>query len=176
MVMAPTSSVRGLTATILAVVLVGGCDPQDSATSPAPVPTGDSPTREIEQGRGRCGVTDLGQDYGTRIEPAEGRPGDDLRFSGTTLRGEDGRWAPSRKIELWLSEGRLGVPGSDGTVLVVRVVPGLACRFSTTAMVPEVPPGRYVLTPLVFSRSGYGYFLDEPFRVLPPHAGEPTWT
>ena len=176
MVMEPAPSARGLIATMVAAVLVGGCVPRDAATSPVPLPTSDPPAREIEQGRGRCGVTDLGQDYGTRIEPAEGRPGDDLTFSGTTFRGEDGRWAPSRKIELWLSDGRLGVPASDGTVLVVTVVPRLACRFRTTATVPEVPPGRYRLTPLVFSGSGYGYFLHEPFLVLPPRAGEPTGT
>jgi hypothetical protein len=104
-------------------------------------------------------VIDLATEYGASLWPREVRPGDRIRIFGTTYRGEDGRWAPSRKIEIWWDYGRQdGPPGSGDSSLIGTIEPGLRCRFNFEAVVPDSPPGRYPVQALVYDRDGFGYF------------------
>jgi hypothetical protein len=134
-----------------------------AAPAPAtPTPTPTPPAEvvlESEGERGRCGVLDPETEfYGSRVSPREGRPGELLTLSGTTYRTEGWRWAPSSKIEFWWSEAKLGIPGGEGSSLLLRIRPGTACEFEAHALIPAVPPGRYFLTTLVFDGDGYGSY------------------
>jgi hypothetical protein len=54
--------------------------------------------------RPRCGVVDVGgARYGTVMEPSRAAPGDQVVLSGPTLRGEDGRYFPADRLEVWFN-------------------------------------------------------------------------
>lgn len=174
LVMSSTTSARPSGASLApfaAFLLLAACSvprdrpPADSAGSTEhPVP------REAAQDeRSRCGVLENpGEEYGARVKPNRGRPGDPLTLFGTTFRGEDWRWAPSRKIEFWW-DYRLqdGPRGMGNGFLLARVLPRDACTFRTTSTIPDVPPGGYWLRALVFHRGGFGFLGEERVRVLP---------
>lgn len=147
--------------------------PAASTTESVPAPT-DEPTPD-------CGKTNIASDeYGTEIHPRSGPPGTEVTFTGTTLRGEDWKWAPSDRLEAWwntdapASEVPGGAPVRDGPVVrLVRVDDMEQCRFETTFTVPDVELGRYKIS--VFSwfaipEDGYGVFLPHHFTVT---ASEP---
>jgi len=90
---------------------------------------------------------------GRRFEPTHGPPGTIIAFSGTTLRGEDGRWAPSDRLEAWWNT----VAPSRG-IQLLRIDDMEGCRFETTFAVPDVTPGRYKI-------SVYAWDAD-PMRVI----------
>lgn len=133
----------------------------DDATVRVPDPTPD------------CGRTNIASDeYGTAIDPVTGPPGTQVTLSGTTVRGEDWRWAPSDRLEAWwntdvpVAHGR---PIADGPVLrLVRVEDMERCRFEATFTVPDVEPGRYQISVLAWDADpseGYGWFLPHHFTV-----------
>lgn len=141
-------------------------DTADSSPQPSPSPATQDPPD--------CGKTNIASDdYGTEIQPTSGPPGTEVRFSGTTLRGEDWRWAPSDRIEAWWNTDAPGIPGgaplkAGPVVRLVRVDDMERCRFETTFTVPDADPGRYKIS--VFSwfenpRDGYGLFLPHYFTV-----------
>ena len=98
-----------------------------------------------------------------------------MSLSGTTVRGEDGRWAASDRLEAWwntevpASEVPGGRPVDEGPVVRLARVDGMeSCHFETTFSVPDVPPGRYQISVFVWAedpRDGYGYFLPHEFTV-----------
>lgn len=125
----------------------------------------------------RCGRTEITSDeYGTEIHPSRGRAGTEVTLSGTTLRGEDGRWAPSDRLEAWWntdtpsSAGSEARPVRDGPVVKLVVVDDMErCGFATTFTVPEAEPGRYKISVFVWDAEpdeGYGLFLPHHFRVI----------
>ena len=111
-----------------------------------------------------CGKMNIASDdYGTEIRPSSGAPGTEVTFSGTTLRGEDGRWAPSDRLEAWWDTD---VP--SGGIRLVRVDDMNRCRFETTFTVPDVPPGRHKISVFAWDedpQEGYGLFLPHHFIV-----------
>lgn len=111
-----------------------------------------------------CGKTDITSDeYGTEIHPTEGPPGTQVTFSGTTLRGEDWKWAPSDRLEAWWNTE---LP--SGGIRLVRVDDMERCRFETTFEIPEAPPGRYKISVFAWEKDpgeGYGFFLPHHFTV-----------
>jgi hypothetical protein len=93
-----------------------------------------------------CGVADpAGDAYGTEIDPHRGHPGEIVTLFGTTVRGEDGRWADAHRLEAWwnaMAPG--GQPLRDGPVFrLVRVGDMRRCEFRARFKVPDVAPGTY---------------------------------
>jgi hypothetical protein len=124
-----------------------------------------------------CGVISLtGDEYGTRLDKYQARAGDIVTLSGTTLRGEDGRYAPSDRLEAWWNTEvpRSEVPEAesieDGPVVqLVEVDDMEMCEFEARFTVPDVEPGRYVISVFVWDQpasEGYGLFLPHEFEVL----------
>jgi N-acetylneuraminic acid mutarotase len=116
-------------------------------------------------------VVDLASDaYGTEITPHRGRPGDVVKISGTTMRGEDGRWASSDRLEAWWNtKSPGGPPLMDGPVVkLVQVDDMRRCRFQAQFNVPDVEPGTYLVTIVTWDSppsEGYGLALPERFIV-----------
>jgi hypothetical protein len=115
--------------------------------------------------------------YGTRLDHYQGHPGDAaVTLSGTTLRGEDGRYAPSDRLEAWWNSDvpRSEVPDAkpigDGPVVkLVEVDDMERCGFEAQFTVPDVEPGRYVTSVVVWDHppsDGYGWFLPHEFEVV----------
>jgi Tol biopolymer transport system component len=126
-----------------------------------------------------CGKTNIATDaYGTEIHPTSGPPGTEITFSGTTVRGEDWRWAPSDRLEAWwntdapASEVPGGTPVKDGPVMMLARIDDMErCRFETTFAIPDVEPGRYKISVFAWdanSDAGYGLFLPHHFVVTDP--------
>lgn len=111
-----------------------------------------------------CGRTSITSDaYGTEIHPTTGPPGSVVTLSGTTLRGEDGRWAASDRLEAWWGS----TTPSDG-IRLTRVDDMERCRFHSTFVVPDADPGHYEISVFVWGanpRDGYGLFLSHHFTV-----------
>ena len=111
-----------------------------------------------------CGRTNIASDaYGTEIHPTYGPPGSEVMFSGTTVRGEDWKWAPSDRLEAWWDTD---VP--RGGIKIVEVDDMERCRFKTTFTVPDVEPGRYKISVFAWDADpseGYGLFLPHHFTV-----------
>ncbi len=163
----------------MSAVLLGACGEEPSP--PSINKAGVEPNNEGEPPA--CGKTNItSDDYGTEIDPTAGPPGTEVKFSGTTVRGEDWEWAPSDRLEAWwntdapASEVPGGTPVRDGPVLrLVRVDDMERCEFETTFTVPEVEPGRYKISVFVWDANpedGYGLFLPHHFVVTDP-AHEP---
>jgi Tol biopolymer transport system component len=143
----------------------------DPAWQPVPV---DDDQADQDPESPDCGVINVASDeYGTRLDTYEGRPGDVVTLSGTTQRGEDGRYAPSDRMEAWWNTDvpNHWRPLRDGPVerlLVERDTD--ACYFSEEFTVPDVEPGTYRISVLVWDEvpaDGYGWFLPHDFEVLP---------
>lgn len=133
---------------------------------------------ERDPGWPDCGVISLTRDeYGTRLDKYQGLPGDIVTLSGTTLRGEDGRYAPSDRLEAWWnsevprSEVPDAKPIGDGPVVkLVEVDDMERCEFEAQFTVPDVEPGRYAISVMAWDQppsDGYGWFLPHEFEVLP---------
>lgn len=125
-----------------------------------------------------CGVIELTSEaYDTDIDPDRGPPGTTVSLFGTTLRGEDGRWAPADRLEAWwntevpASEVPGGKPVKEGPVLkLVQVDDIERCEFEAELTVPDVGPGTYVISVFVWDvtpSDGYGFFLPHRFTVTP---------
>jgi hypothetical protein len=92
-----------------------------------------------------------------------GRPG---RAVGATLRGEDGRYFPADRLEVWfntkvpVSQVPDASPITPGPILQLSTVSDMtSCTFSTHFTVPRVAPGRYKVNVFVFHVGGYGFWL-----------------
>ncbi len=113
------------------------------------------------------------REYGSHLAEATGHPGDSVEVYGTTLRGEDGRWARSRRLEVWWNTYIPDIRGADAKpvnpdspVLLLTTVTDMgSCRFHTTFEVPDVPPGRYPIRTIVFQVGEYGWFGYHHFIV-----------
>ncbi|MGH2738644.1 MAG: hypothetical protein ACRDHH_07485 [Actinomycetota bacterium] len=113
-----------------------------------------------------CGVTPIDESYGARLEIPSGRAGDPLVVAGTTYRDEGGRWAPSDRIEVWWDyNSRWGPPGVYGSHRLLSIDTGTRCAFRTSATVPNVEPGVYAVTTLIFDANGYGIFGEDHLAV-----------
>jgi hypothetical protein len=122
----------------------------------------------------RCGVISLtSKRYGMHIEPTQGRPGNRVAVFGPTFRGEDGRFLPSDRLEVWWNTK---VPTSEapdvqrikpGPVVLLTIVSDMSrCRFRAAFKVPDVRPGSYRVVAFVFHEGGYGWFGSDVFRVI----------
>lgn len=105
-----------------------------------------------------------GPQYGHTVLPHGGDVGDGLRISGTTLRGEDWRWAPAQRMEVWWDLGNSTVPQA-GSVLLAEFDPRRACRFQVETKVPPAQPGTYPINVLVYFEDEVGPFLPVRFRL-----------
>jgi hypothetical protein len=154
--------------TLVLVFLIAGCGVNaDSSRSASPGLQSARETRPPD-----CGVLDVASDhYGTKIRPTSGPPGTEVVLSGTTVRGEDGRWAPSDRLEAWWNTGVPGIaqPIEEGPVVQLIQVDNMKrCRFEATFRVPDVEPDRYRISVFAWEENpteGYGFFLPHHFIV-----------
>jgi hypothetical protein len=120
-----------------------------------------------------CGFVSPGDPrYGSHIDPATGQPGDRVEVFGTTFRGEDGRFTPSKRLEVWwnakipqqvVSEAP---PFDAGPVLLLATVGDMDhCHFRTQFEVPDVRPGTYKIRTFVYHTGGYGWFGWDRFTI-----------
>lgn len=119
-----------------------------------------------------CGVISLvSEEYGADFEPLSARPGDLVMVSGTTLRGEDGRYAPADRVEVWWNEDVLPKRGAEpsGAAFLVAAQDVLGrCEFALAFSVPDVPPGRYPIALRIYQHpaaEGYGWLAWATFEV-----------
>jgi hypothetical protein len=133
--------------------------------APAPL----APSADRRTLRRECGQVELtSRQYGIHISPRRVMAGDVVTVRGTTLRGEDGRYAPSDRIEVWWNTR---FPAADvattkaagpGPVLLLATEDDTErCRFRTTFPVPNVSPGTYLITVVVYDAqpaNGFGLF------------------
>lgn len=128
-----------------------------------------------------CLVTELtSPEYGLHFLTTEGRAGDRVVVWGTTLRSEDGTYAPSDRLELWWTvDGavRTAPHRTRGDTRLASVPTSDRCYFMTSLIVPDVPRGTYGIEGRIFHErhaSSYGVFPGVDFRVtassseLPP--------
>lgn len=133
---------------------------------------------EFERGPGapsipRCGVIDVGSKaYGTVMLPTHAAPGDQVVLSGSTYRGEDGRYYPADRLEVWFNtkvpsaQVPNAAPITPGPIVHLATVQDMErCTFSTHFTVPDVQPGSYKVSVFVFDRSGYGFWLPHVLTV-----------
>jgi len=122
----------------------------------------------------RCPPADhpvLVSEFGT-LSPDHGSPGENVSVSGPTGRDESWFWAPLERIEVWWSSAPIwGGDGRADRQLLASVDPGEGCTFSVAFSVPDVPPGRYVITvlgywdPMYEGGSGFGLMGERAFTV-----------
>ena len=105
-----------------------------------------------------------------------GRPGDSVRVVGTTFRGEDGKFAPSERLEVWWNTRvpKTEVPSTEpiarGPIVLLATVRNMdRCRFRTQFAVPDVRPRTYKVLTFVYYDGGYGWFGRGHFTVEPRH-------
>jgi hypothetical protein len=145
--------------------------PTTSLASP-----GEAEPLTTQELRRKCGALDVGSDadrYGTHIRPQRGEPGDTVVVHGPTFRGEDWRYFPSDRLEIWwntrvpTSQGPYG-PIRPGPIRHLATVENMErCRFRTEFKVPDVRAGIYRVVTFVFYEGGYGWFGDHRFRITP---------
>lgn len=158
---------RSLISIALAAAALAACTADDPPSTRGK-PTGASPTPD-------CGTIDVATDeYGTEIHPTKAPLGSKVTLSGTTVRGEDGRWAPSDRLEAWWNtkapSGEAGGALKPGPIVQLVVVENMErCRFEASFRVPESLPGRrYRISVFVWEADpdgGYGLFLPQYFTV-----------
>jgi hypothetical protein len=93
--------------------------------------------------------------------------------SGPTFRGEDGRFSPSKRLEVWWNTRIPDVRGADAkpvnpesSILLLATVHDMRrCHFRTTFAVPDVPSGRYLIITAIYWAGGYGWFGNHHFTV-----------
>jgi hypothetical protein len=91
---------------------------------------------------------------------------------GTTFRGEDGRYSPAYKIEVWWN-ARWPLKGADERPvergspvrLLATVKDTERCHFRAEFTVPDVSPGVYAIRTFVYWNGGYGLFGRDRFTV-----------
>ena len=112
--------------------------------------------------RQRCGRLSIASGrYGSHLDRTEGASGETVTVYGPTFRGEDWRYAPSKRLEVWWN----GWPETQGSILVATVRRMERCRFSTTFEVPDEAPGTFKAFTFVFYKGGYGLFGRHHFQV-----------
>ena len=167
-----------ITRTVLALVFVlGACtpasrEPHIPRAAPASSPSQAPPN--VPREHPNCGfISPTNPRYGSQASSISGRAGDIVTMSGTTLRGENGRFARSHRLEIWWNTkipqtevaGAQPVNDDSPIVLLAAVDEMNRCRFRTEFEVPDVPSGTYVLRTFVYSDEGYGLFGWERFTV-----------
>jgi hypothetical protein len=101
------------------------------------------------------------------LAPEEGRAGDQVALSGPTGRDESWFWSPLDRIEVWWSRSPIGMPTeTESQHLLASIDPGKDCTFTSTFRVPDVPPGRYLITVLAYRPAEFGWMAERPFTVM----------
>lgn len=148
-----------------------GMPPPAPTSSASPSEAQRPTTREL---RRECGRNDVASGrYGSHIRPRRGAQGDTVTVYGPTFRGEDGRYFPSDRLEVWWNTR---VPSSEAAYEPIRPGPIIhlatvenmkRCRFRTQFKVPSVRPGAYKFFTFVFYEGGYGWLGRHSFQVTP---------
>lgn len=159
-----------------AVLALAACQQSQPRSFASPPSHPSAPGQEVESPLTRpprCGVISLtSKGYGSHIGRSRGHPGDRVEVFGSTFRGENGRFFPSDRLEIWwntnvpTSEVADTQPIRPGPVVLLTVVSDMSrCRFRTSFEVPDVRPGGYKVVAFVFHEGGYGWFGSDRFRV-----------
>jgi hypothetical protein len=104
--------------------------------------------------------------------PTRAAPGDEVVISGPTFRGEDGRYFPSDRLEVWFntelptSQAPNASPIAPGPIVHLATVYDMErCTFSSHFTVPDVTSGYYEISVFVFDEAGYGFWLPHTLTV-----------
>ena len=157
-------------------ILLCSCTASSNGAEGVPPRTGAAvtPLSSVARESPHCGsVSGTSARYGSHLGASTGRPGDPVAVYGPTLRGEDGRFARSKRLEVWWNAKNPGVRGvepdranPDSPVVLLATVRDMdACRFRTTFEVPDGAPGRYPIRTVVYWKGGYGWFGHHPFTI-----------
>jgi hypothetical protein len=132
-------------------------EPSQAATRP---PSVAATSGELRQ---KCGELNIASGrYGSHLDKTEGAAGETVTVYGPTFRGEDWRYAPSKRLEVWWN----GWPEARGSMLMATVRRMERCRFITTFEVPDEPPRTFKVFTFVFYRGAYGPFGRHQFQVI----------
>jgi hypothetical protein len=154
-----------------------GRAPTERVLPASPAPSLASPTEAerwtTKELRRRCGTVNVASDrYGSHIRPLRGAPQDSVFVYGPTFRGEDWRFFPSDRLEVWwntrvpTSQVPDANPVKPGRVFHLATVDNMErCRFRAGFTVPHVQPGTYRVVTFIFYEGGYGWFGASRFRV-----------
>ena len=150
----------------------GGLPPNSAPSLVSPSGAGPWKTQEL---RHKCGTVNVARDrYGSHIYPHRGAPAEAVVVTGTTFRGEDWRFFPSDRLEVWWNTRvpASGVPAAKplkpGPIIHLATVDNMQrCRFRENFTVPAVRPGTYKVFAFIFYEGGYGWFGVDHFRVTP---------
>lgn len=108
---------------------------------------------------------ELVSEFGT-LTPTEGPPGAEVTLSGPTGRNESWFWSPLERIEVWWSREPIGAPTeTESQHLLASIDPAQDCTFTAVFQVPDVPPGRYLITVLGFRPGEFGWMAERLFMV-----------
>jgi hypothetical protein len=138
-------------------------------------PAGPSPASSVASGgRPTCDfISFTRKEYGSHIEPMSGEAGETVEVFGPTYRGENHRFAPSKRLEVWWNTrvpqtqvaGANPIDGDSPILLLATAQNMDRCHFRTQFRVPDVPSGTYKIRTFVFTKSGYGWFGRHHFSV-----------
>jgi hypothetical protein len=164
---------------LLLVVAVGACTTSAgqgrrtarSHTTPTPNATPGPSTGSGQTPH--CGVVSLtSPHYGSHLDSISGQVGEAVEVFGTTFRGEDGRFTPSHRLEVWwnakvpATQVPDAMPFDPGQIVLLATVRNMnRCRFRTEFNVPDVRPGTYKIRTFVYFEGGYGWFGWHRFTV-----------
>jgi hypothetical protein len=157
---------------VTACTTSGEMEPRNTYPHTSP-PSATPAASEGPDQRPRCGVVSLTSPrYGSHIDPTSGQAGQTIEVFGLTFRGEDGRFFPSRRLEVWwnarvpASEVPDAQPSDDGPVILLVTIQNMnRCRFRAEFTVPDVRPGTYKVLSFVYYQGGYGWFGKHRFTV-----------
>ncbi len=138
--------------------------------APSPATPADAEKRRTRQLRHKCGTVNVASErYGSHIDPLRGAPADTVLVSGTTFRGEDWRFFPSDRVEVWWNTRfptSQAKPLRPGPIIRLATLDNMQrCRFRTEFTIPDVRPGMYRVVTFIFYQGGYGWFGDHRFHV-----------
>ena len=163
-----TPAVLAITITLMA----GACTPSRSVTpsdlaakSPQSIPS----SHEHPDCRF---ISPTNPRYGGQIAPVSAHAGDTVAAFGTTLRGEDGRYSPAHKIEVWWNARWPLIRAEEKPIkrgspvrLLATIKNTARCHFHAEFEVPDVLPGVYAIRTFVYYKGGNGLFGRDRFTV-----------
>jgi hypothetical protein len=103
------------------------------------------------------------------LSPDTGPPKTSVTFSGLpTGRTENSFWTQADRIEAWWTKSGLPTsPPREAQLKLAELGLGVECSVGLSFEVPDVRPGRYQVTVLIYDPEGFGVEAERSFSVTP---------